>query len=267
VKIHPTAIVDAGANIADSVEIGPYCVVGADATIGENTRLQSHCILEGSVRLGAGNYIGHGAVIGAPPQDLSYDPQRKTGVEIGDDNVIREYCTIHRGTADGTSTHIGNKNFMMANAHVGHNCDIGNHVIVANNCLLAGYVTVGDGAFLGGGAGFHQFMRIGRLVMVQGLSAFGKDLPPFVLAAKRNLVVGLNTVGLRRAKISAADRNDIKAAFRLIYTSGMNISQALEKGATMNFGAHGREFLDFVAAAKKRGICRYKGAEDGEEQE
>lgn len=261
-KIHPTAIVDAGATLGEGVEIGPYCVVGPGAMIGENTRLQSHCILEGSVRVGARNTLGYGAVIGAPPQDLSYDPGRKTGVEIGDDNVLREYCTIHRGTADGTVTRIGNKNFFMVSSHIGHNCEIGSQVIIANNCLLAGYVTVGDSAFLGGGGGFHQFMRIGRLVMVQGLSAFGKDLPPFVLAAKRNLVIGLNTVGMRRAGISLADRNEIKAAFRLVYTSGLNISQALEQGGVMNFGPYGREFLDFVAAAKKRGICRYKGADD-----
>lgn len=257
-KIHPTAIVDPKATIGNDVEIGPYCVVGPEATIGDHTCLQSHCVIEGTVRLGARNLVGHGAVIGAYPQDVSFDPSRKTGVEIGDDNVFREYCTIHRGTADGSSTRIGNKNFLMVSAHVGHNCEIGNNVIVANNCLLAGYVSIGDSAFLGGGGGFHQFMRIGRLVMVQGLSAFGKDLPPFVLAAQRNVVIGLNTIGMRRAGISAADRSDIKAAFRLIYTSGLNVSQAVEKGAESEFGPYGREFLDFVAGAKKRGICRYK---------
>ena len=261
-NIHPTAVVDPKATIGNDVEIGPYCVVGPDAIIGDHTRLLSHCVIDGTVRLGARNVVGYGAVIGGYPQDLSFDPARKTGVEIGDDNVIREYCTIHRGTADGTSSRIGHKNFLMVNTHVGHNCEIGNQVIIANNCLLAGYVTVADNAFLGGGGGFHQFMRIGRLVMVQGLSAFGKDLPPFVLAAQRNVVVGLNSIGLRRAGISAADRNDIKAAFRLIYTSGLNVSQALEKGAGMDFGQYGREFLDFVAAAKKRGICRFKGLEE-----
>ena len=261
-KIHSTAIVDPKATIGNDVEIGPYSVVGPGAIIGDNTRLLSHCVIDGSVRLGARNVVGYGAVIGAHPQDLSFDSSRKTGVEIGDDNVFREYCTIHRGTAEGTSTRIGNKNFLMVNTHVGHNCEIGNNVIVANNCLLAGYVSIGDSAFLGGGGGYHQFMRIGRLVMTQGLSAFGKDLPPFVLAAQRNVVFGLNSIGLRRAGISAADRNDIKAAFRLIYTSGLNISQALEQSAGMNFGQYGREFLDFVGAAKKRGICRYKGLEE-----
>ncbi len=139
----------------------------------------------------------------------------------------------------------------MAGAHIGHNCIIGNNVIVANNCLLAGHVRVDDGAFLGGGSTFHQFMHIGRLVMVQGSSAFGKDLPPFVIAAERNYVFGLNIVGLRRAGLSVNDRDEIKEAFKLIYQSGLNTSQALEKAATMNFSAPAREFLDFVANAKQ----------------
>ena len=257
-SIHPTAIVDSGAVVGPGVEIGPYSVVGPGAVIGDETRLQSHVIVEGLVRLGARNLVGHGTVIGAPPQDLSFTADRKTGVEIGDDNVFREYCTIHRGTADGTSTTIGNSNFLMVGTHVGHNCSIGNKVIIANNCLLAGYVTVDDASFLGGGSVFHQFMRIGRFVMVQGLSAFGKDLPPFALAAERNLVFGLNVVGLRRSGMSAAERDQIKAAFRLVYTSGLNITQALEQAAKMDLGPLGREFLDFVASAK-RGICPYKG--------
>lgn len=261
-NIHSTAIVDPAAKIAENVEIGPYCVVGAQVKIGANTRLQSHVVLEGVVRVGAGNTIGHGAVIGGVPQDLAFDESRNTSVEIGDNNVIREYCTIHRGTAEETATRVGNNNFLMVGTHVGHNCAIGDKVIIANNCLLGGYVTVDDGAFLGGGSTFHQFMRVGRMVMVQGLSAFGKDLPPFTLAAERNLVFGLNVVGLRRAGISAQDRLDIKAAFKLVYASGLNLSQALDEGAKKNFGPLGREFLDFVAAAKKkRGICPCKGAD------
>jgi UDP-N-acetylglucosamine acyltransferase len=146
----------------------------------------------------------------------------------------------------------------MAGAHIGHNCAIGNNVVIANNCLLAGYVRIDDGAFLGGGSTFHQFMHIGRLVMVQGSSAFGKDLPPFVIAAERNYVFGLNIVGMRRARLSANDRSEIKEAFKLVYLSGLNTSQALEKAQTMTFGTPAREFLDFVAGAKKRGICPLK---------
>jgi UDP-N-acetylglucosamine acyltransferase len=257
-KIHPTAIVDPAAQIGAGVEIGPFSIVGPQVAIGEKTIVQSHVVIEGEVQIGHGNFIGHGAIIGPPPQDVSFSPERKTKVEIGNDNIIREYCTIHRGTAEGSSTRIGDKNFLMAGAHIGHNCEIGNNVIIANNCLLAGFVQVDDGAFLGGASTFHQFMHIGRLVMVQGSSAFGKDLPPFVIAAERNHVFGVNVVGLRRAGFSVKDREDIKAAFKLVYLSGFNISKALEKAATIKFGAPGREFLDFVANAKKRGICPLK---------
>src|SRR5437764_6156924 len=257
-KVHPTAIVDACAQIGADVEIGPFSIIGPDATSGEKTILQSHVVIEGEVAIGTGNFIGHGAIIGAPPQDLSFSPERKTRVEIGNDNIIREYCTVHRGSPEGSATKIGDKNFVMAGAHIGHNCLIGNNVIIVNNCLLAGHVRVDDGAFLGGGSTFHQFMHIGRLVMVQGSSAFGKDLPPFVIAAERNSVFGVNVVGLRRAGFSVQDRDELKAAFKLLYMSGLNISQALEKAAAMEFGVAAREFFAFVAPARKRGICPYK---------
>jgi UDP-N-acetylglucosamine acyltransferase len=257
-KIHPTAVVDPNAKIGAGAEIGPFSIVGPQATIGDKTIVQSHVVIEGEVEIGTGNLIGHGAVIGPPPQDVSFSPERKTRVEIGNDNIIREYCTINRGTADGSATKIGDKNFLMTGAHIGHNCEIGNNVVIANNCLLAGCVRVDDSAFLGGGSTFHQFMHIGRLVMVQGSSAFGKDLPPFVIAAERNCVFGLNVVGLRRAGFSAKERDEIKAAFQLVYLSKLNISQALKKATTMNFSAPAREFLNFVANAKKRGICPIK---------
>jgi UDP-N-acetylglucosamine acyltransferase len=150
----------------------------------------------------------------------------------------------------------------MVGAHLGHNCAIGNNVIIANNCLLAGHVRVDDHAFLGGGSTFHQHMRIGRLVMVQGSSAFGKDLPPFTMAAERNAVFGLNVIGMRRAGFKAEQRDDIRAAFRLLYLSGLNLSQALEKSASANFGELGREFFEFVAEAKKRSVCPFRGKKD-----
>ena len=261
-KIHPSAIVDPGAQIGANVEIGPFAVIGPQVRIGDRTVVQSHAVIEEEVAIGAGNFIGHGAIIGAPPQDLSFSPERKTKVEIGNENVIREYCTIHRGSAEGSATKIGDKNFLMAGAHVGHNCEIGNNVIIANNCLLGGHVRVDEGAFFGGGCVFHQHIRVGRLVITQGGSAFSKDVPPFTIAAEVNYVFGLNVVGLRRAGFSAQDRDEIKAAFKLLYTSGLNTSQALEKAKTMKLGAAAREFFDFVANAKKRGICALKrGAE------
>ena len=262
--IHFTAMVDPNAKIGHEVQIGAFSIIGPHVTLGDKTVVQSHVVIEGEVLAGHRNFIGHGAIIGAPPQDVAFSPKRNTKVEIGRDNVIREYCSIHRGSPDGSVTKIGDQNFLMAGVHIGHNCAIGNNVIIANNCLLGGYVRVDDGAFLGGGSTFHQFMRIGRLVMVQGSSAFGKDLPPFVIAAERNYVFGLNTVGLRRAGLTADDRKDITQAFKLVYLSGLNTSQALEKAATMRLNAPAREFLDFIASAKKRGICPLKRGADGD---
>ena len=262
-KLHPTAIVDPKAKIADDVEIGAFSIIGPLVTIGDKTIVLSHVVIEGEVAIGRGNSIGHGAIIGTPPQDVLFSLERKTKVEIGDDNIIREYCTIHRGSPDGSATKIGDENFLMAGAHIGHNCVIGSNVVIANNCLLGGYVRVDNGAFLGGGSVFHQFVHIGRLAIVQGGSAFGKDVPPFVVAAERNYVFGLNVVAMRRAGLNATQRAEIKTAFKLIYLNGLNTSQALEKAATMTFGAPAREFLDFVASSKKRGICSLKrGAVD-----
>ena len=257
-KIHPTAIVDPTAKIGTNVAIGPYAVIGANVLVGERSVIESHVVVDPDVSIGFSNFIGHAAIIGTAPQDLSFSPERKTHVEIGNENVIREHCTIHRGSAEGSVTKIGDKNFLMAGAHVGHNCEIGNNVIIANNCLLGGHVRVGDGVFLGGACVFHQHMCVGRLAITQGASAFSKDIPPFVIAAERNYVFGLNVVGLRRAGFSAKDRDEIKAAFKLIYSSGLNVGDAATKAATMNFGGAAQEFIDFVANAKKRGICPLK---------
>ncbi len=261
-NVHHTAIIDSEAKLGVCVEVGPYAVIDGCVAIGDHSKIGSHAVIEGDVRIGSNNAIGHGAVIGTAPQDLSYSPDRRSGIEIGNGNVIREHCTIHRGSAEGSATKIGDNNFLMAGAHVGHNCEIGNNVIIANNCLLGGHVFVGDGAFLGGGCVFHQNIRVGRLAIAQGASAFSKDIPPFVIAAERNYVFGLNVIGLRRAGFSSQERDEIKGAFKLVYTSGLNVAQAIDKASSMKFGAAAREFIDFVAAAKKRGICPLKGDGD-----
>ena len=254
-KIHPTAIVDPEARLTDDVEIGPYVCIGGEVALGPRTIVQSHAVIEGAVRIGAENVIGHGAIIGGWPQDLSFKSETHSGIEIGARNVIREHVTIHRGTVADSWTRIGDDNFLMAGAHVGHNCAIGDKVIVANNCLLGGYVTVQDGAFLGGGCVFHQFVRVGRLAITQGNSGFGKDIPPFVVAADVNKVVGLNVVGLKRAGFDAKERAEIKAAFHLLYESGLNVRQALAEARTRTWDVAAQEFFDFVADAKRRGIC------------
>lgn len=262
-SIHSTALVETGADLGAEVEVGAYALIGAEVVIGDHTVIQSHVVIEGAVRLGKQNVIGHGSIIGGPPQDLGFKPETQSRVEIGNGNVIREHCTIHRGTAEGSATVLGDNNFLMAGVHIGHNCRVGNGVIMANNCLLAGYVRIDDGAFIGGGTTFHQDMHVGRLVMCQGSSAFGKDIPPFLLAAERNFVFGVNLLGLRRAGFSAAQRDEIRRAFKLLYRSGLNTHQALEQADATEFGAEAREFFEFVRDARKRGIVPYRHA--GEE--
>lgn len=256
-SIHPTAQIAATAALGAEVEVGPFCVIGGEAKIGEGSVLQSHVVIEGDVQIGRGNTIGHGTVIGGQPQDLSFKADTRSRVEIGDNNVVREHCTIHRGTVADSATIIGNGNFLMAGAHVGHNCGIGNDVIIANNCLLGGYVKIDDRAFLGGASVFHQHVQVGRLVMVQGQSGFSKDVPPFVIAAELNFAVGVNVIGLRRAGFSAEERDDIKRAFKLLYRSGLNTHQALDAAAKIELGSLAREFFAFVANATKRGVVAY----------
>jgi UDP-N-acetylglucosamine acyltransferase len=263
-KIHPTAVVDLAASIAPDVEVGPYSFIGPLVTIGEGSVIQSHVVLEGAVNIGRKNVIGHGSIIGGPPQDLNFKPETHSRVTIGNDNIIREHCTIHRGTTEGSATVIGDGNFLMAGVHVGHNCRIGNGVILANNCLLGGYVEIDDRAFIGGGSTFHQYAHVGRLVMAQGRSGFSKDIPPFLVAAGRNVVVGVNVVGLRRGGFSATERDEIKRAFKLLYRSGLNTRQAVEQAGALEFSANGREFFEFVANARKRGIAPYRQSDDGE---
>ncbi len=254
-KIHPTAIIGDNAQIADDVEIGPYALIEGDAVIGPGCVIQAHAILTGTVRFGQNNHIGYGAIIGAPPQALAFKPETKSEVVIGDNNVIREYATIHRGMHDGGATRIGSHNFLMAGAHIAHDCTLGDHVVIANNVLLAGHVEVQDRVFIGGGSTFHQNIRVGTLAMIQGMSGFGKDIPPFTLALAKNYVGGLNIIGMRRAGFTLEQRTEIKNAFKLLYKSGLNVRQALENAGQHHWGEHGRRFFDFVAAAKKRGIC------------
>ena len=256
-KIHPTAIVDGAAKLGQNVTIGPFSIIGPDVVIGDGSTIQSHVVTEGAVEIGADNFIGHGAIIGGAPQDLSFKSTTRSRVEIGTGNTFREYCTIHRGTAEGSVTRVGNGNFLMGGAHLGHNCEIGNGVIIANDCLLGGYVAIGDGAFLGGSSVFHQFVRVGRFALTQGGSAFSKDIPPFVIAAEVNIAAGINVVGLRRAGFSPAEREEIRRAFKLVYRGGLNTNQALAQTESMEFGSAAREFFEFVRTATKRGVVSF----------
>lgn len=253
-KIHPTATISPRAIIGDDVEIGADCIVQANA------------IIEGRTTLGRGNFVGYGAVIGAPPQDFAFQEGVASETRIGDCNTFREYVTIHRGTKEGTATVIGEGCYLMVASHLGHNVQLGNRVIIANNCLLAGYVEVGDGAVLGGGTVFHQFLRIGQLAMVRGGTRFGKDIPPYVSADGENMLSGINAVGLRRSGLSSETRMEIKRAFKLVYRSGLNIRQALEQARETAWSPAAQAFLDFIASSK-RGVCQANRAPGGDDDE
>lgn len=261
-KIHPSAIIDPGAQIGADVEIGPYSIIGPNVVIGDRCVIQAHVVIEQSVKMGAENFIGHGSVVGSAPQDASFDPKTRSGVEIGEGNVIREHCTIHRGTGEGSLTVLGDRNFLLAGAHVGHNATVGNDVVMANDSLLGGHVQIGDGAFLGGGSMFHQHTRVGRLAMAQGRTT--RSVPPFVTAVA-NFALGINIVGLRRAGLGAAERDDIKRAFKLLYRSGLNTKQALEKAEELKFALPARELFDFVASPGTRGFVSYRSGLESDE--
>ena len=264
--IHPSAHVHPEAQIGPGVKIGPGAVIEAGCVIGADCEIQANAILTSHVRMGQRNRIGYGAILGAEPQDLSFKPV-PSFVEIGDDNTIREYVTIHRGTKEGTVTRLGNQCFLMAGSHLAHNCQLGNGVILVNNTLLAGYVTIEDRAFLGGASLIHQFVRIGRLAITRGGTRIGKDIPPFCMAVATNTVTGLNRVGLRRAGFSAATRRQVQEAYNMLYRSGLNVSQAVER--LKDGSAEVQEMVDFIAASK-RGICRHadaRGTEHGDSAE
>lgn len=265
--IHPTAIVDQRAELADDVEVGPSAIIEAGAKIGRGSRILAHAIIKSCVCIGADNEIGYGAVIGADPQDLSFKKEMKSGVIIGEGNTIREYVTIHRGALAESQTIVGDENYLMVGVHLGHNVHLRNKIVITNNCLLAGYVEVQDRAVLGGGSVFHQFIKVGTLAMVRGGSRISKNIPPYLMAYESNLVSGLNAVGLRRAGLSAETRMEIKRAFRLIYRSGMNVTEALQAARQQTWTSEAISFFDFIEQSSKRGICKAARRENGSSEE
>ena len=260
--IHPTAIVESSAELGTNVTVGPFSFIEEKVCIGDNTVIGPHVSIYRYTSIGSDCSIHDNAVLGDLPQDLDFK-DTKSYVRIGSNCIIREGATVHRGAKPETATEVGNHCFLMANSHVGHNARVGEHVIMANGVLLGGYVEVGDRAFLGGNCMVHQFGKIGRLAMVGGGFAAVKDVPPFCMThpATANTVNGLNVVGMRRAKISAEDWLDIKRAFRIIYRSGLNVSQAVA-GIRQEFtSGPALEFCEFIESSK-RGICRLAGRDE-----
>jgi UDP-N-acetylglucosamine acyltransferase len=252
--IHPTAIIHPSAQLGDGVQVGPYAVIEGAAEIADGCIIQAHAVIGGRVVMGPGNLVGYGAVVGGDPQDFAFRPEVQSEVHLGARNRIREYCTIHRGTTDGSATVVGDDCYLMAGAHLAHNCRLGSRVVLANNVLLGGHVVVEDGVFIGGGAVFHQHARVGRLAIAQGRSGFSKDIPPYTIGAEVNMIAGLNVIGLRRAGFSREQRNEIKAAFDLFYRRGLNARQALAAAADRAWGPEAAAFFEFIGTARK-GVC------------
>ena len=260
-NIHSSAVVASGATLGTNVSVGPFAFVDDQVSIGDNAVIGPHAVILRHTSLGEGCRVHACAVLGDLPQDLAFK-DCDTQVKVGRRCVIREHVTVHRGTKEGTATEIGDDCFLMATAHVAHNVRLGNRVIIANGTMLGGYVEIGDRAFISGAVVVHQFVRIGRLAMVGGNAGLGKDVPPFCMVAgmERNAVAGLNVIGLRRAGLGPAERQAVKAAFKLLYQSGLNVTQAVAQIVAEYPSGPARELADFVAQSH-RGICPFRGEE------
>lgn len=258
--IHPTAIIHPKAKLNRSVAVGPYAVIDEGVEIGAECVIGPHVYLTGQTIIGRRNQFFAGCVIGEAPQDLKYRNE-PTGVCIGDDNVFREHVTVHRSNKIAEQTIIGSHNFLMQHSHVAHNVLLGDHVILAGGALLAGHATVDDRAFLSGNCMVHQFVRVGTLSLMQGGAGVSKDLPPFTIAYEVNKLCGLNVVGLRRAGIAAAERQELKQLYRALFRAGKNLRDAIPAARKKFSSGPAKVMLDFVASSK-RGVCFDSGAKE-----
>src|ERR1044071_8239474 len=260
--IHPTAIIDPQAEIDSDVEIGPYVVIDGPAKIEHGTQIMGHAYVIGWTVVGMDNEIHPGVVLGDAPQDKSYKGE-ETFLRIGDRNVLREHVQIHRGTAAGTSTIIGNDNFLMACSHVGHNCVLGDGIIIANNALLGGHVHVGNNVFISGNCVVHQYVRIGEYAFMRGLSGTSRDVPPFAMMDWQHTIRGVNEEGLKRAGFDRERIRAIKHAYKVLFGRKCNLGLAVkelenEGGADPDVSA----LLEFIKSSK-RGVCVGPSARGG----
>jgi UDP-N-acetylglucosamine acyltransferase len=267
--IHQTAVVSAAAEIHPEADIGPYVVIDGHVRIGARTRVMPHTFLTGWTEIGEDNVIHPGAVIGHEPQDLKFGGG-ESYLRIGDRNVFREYSQVHRGTTPGTATVLGDDNYLMQNAHVAHNCEIGNHVVIAGGALVAGYAKVDDSAFISGNCVVHQHVRIGRLAIMRGLSRTSRDVPPFAVMDGTHTVRTVNLVGLRRAGFSRERIRAIRAAFRILFAGPTNMTAAVARveadGPVTADVAYLLEFIRSSSRGVATGVRRTAtGAESGDD--
>ncbi|MDP6968937.1 MAG: acyl-ACP--UDP-N-acetylglucosamine O-acyltransferase [Gammaproteobacteria bacterium] len=256
-RIHPTALIDPSAVLADDVEIGPYSIIGADVDIGKGSKIESHVVIKGPTRMGANNHIFQFSSVGEACQDLKYQGE-PTRLEMGDNNIIREGCTLHRGTVqDDGITRLGSHNLLMANVHIAHDCIVGDHVIIANNAALAGHVHIGDFAILGGFTAVHQFCHLGAHCMTGAGSVVLKDIPAYVMANGNSVAPhGMNTEGLRRRGFSEAAIRGLRLAYKVIYRQGNTLEEAITQLQTLALEINEIDVLVASLQASTRGIIR-----------
>jgi len=256
--IHPTAIIDPKAEIGEGVDVGPYCVIEKGVVIDQETKIGPHVVIREGTHIGKRCHIFQFASIGEVPQSTGYKGE-KTFLQMGDENIIREFVTLHRGTVKGGGkTVIGNKNFFMAYSHVAHDCQIGNEVIMSNAATLAGHIVIEDWAIIGGLVAIHQFIRVGAYAIIGGFSGVLLDIPPYTKAqGDRARLYGLNTIGLKRANFSEETLKALKKAYRIIFRSGLTLEKAIKKvreDETFHI-PEVQHLLDFIQHSK-RGIAR-----------
>lgn len=256
--IHASAIVDPKARVADSVKVGPFCIIGPDVELGEDCVLMSHVVIEGRTRIGARNSFFPFASIGHAPQDLKYRGE-ESRLEIGDDNVIREYVTMHPGTeGGGMLTRIGNRCLFMIGVHVAHDCMVGDQVIMANNATLAGHVVVDDYAVIGGLSAVHQFVRIGQHAMIGGMSGVEQDVIPYgSVMGDRARLSGLNLVGMKRRGLAREAIHDLRAAYKDLFSGEGTLVDRLQDVEQKYGGSEPvRDVIGFIRAESSRAICQ-----------
>ncbi len=254
-QIHPTAIVGENTRVGPNTSIGPYTIIEDDVEIGENCIIDSCVRIFSGVRMGHHNQVGHGAVLGGAPQKLDFDVATKSGVAIGNGNILREQCTVHRSIYEGKNTIIGDDNFIMATGHIAHDCILDDRIVICNGVLLAGHVTLGKNSFVSGNVVVHQFCNIGDYVMIAGGARITQDCPHYslVVGAESGEVYGVNSVGLRRAGFSREDIRDIKEAFRTIFWRHLP-RKAIQERLLESDNPHVRHLAGCLEKST-RGIC------------
>jgi len=251
--IHPTSIIDRHAEIDPSAEIGPYAIIDGPAVIGARTRVLAHAVVTGRTLIGADNVIHYGAVLGDTAQDLTSTGQ-ESALRIGDRNVFRENCHIHRGSKPGGETVIGDDNYFMSQSHVAHDCQLSDHIIMASGSLLGGHVEVGDRVFVSGNCVVHQFVRIGRLAFLRGLSRASRDVPPFCMMDETHTLRGVNVVGLRRAGFGADQIRALRGAYRCLFRTRRNLRLAMAELESEPCTPEVAHLLAFIRSSR-RGVC------------